>query len=98
MKRSWNWRRLPAIACAVALTATISAAAAPAAKAADMKAYSAVLVNNFMGNSWRALMERSAQLLIDKPPLRGRIKDLRIINTDNTAAAQNAVISNLILA
>ena len=50
-----------------------------------------------MGNSWRALMERSAQLLIDQPPLKGRISDLRIINTDNTAAAQNAVISNLIL-
>lgn len=85
------------MACGIALTATIFAVAAPAAKADDKKAYSAVLVNNFMGNSWRALMERSAQLLIDKPPLQGRIKDLRIINTDNTAAAQNAVISNLIL-
>ena len=67
------------------------------AQAEEPKAYTAVLVNNFMGNSWRALMERSAQLLIDQPPLKGRISDLRIINTDNTAAAQNAVISNLIL-
>ena len=67
------------------------------AQAEEPKAYTAVLVNNFMGNSWRALMERSAQLLIDQPPLKGRISDLRIINTDNTAAAQNSVISNLIL-
>jgi len=67
------------------------------AQAEEPKAYTAVLVNNFMGNSWRALMERSAQLLIDQPPLKGRIKELRIINTDNTAAAQNSVISNIIL-
>jgi ribose transport system substrate-binding protein len=74
-----------------------SGIAALPAHAADPKAYTPVLVNNFMGNSWRALMERSAQMLIDQPPLQGRISDLRIINTDNTAAAQNAVISNLIL-
>jgi ribose transport system substrate-binding protein len=83
------------------LSVVALAAAAPfgitAAHAAAPKAYKAVLVNNFMGNSWRALMERSAQLLIDRPPLKGRISSLRIINTDNTAAAQNQVLSNVIL-
>ncbi len=91
-------RRWVASALVGLATATFLAVSGGApAQADEQKAYTAVLVNNFMGNSWRALMERSAQLLITQPPLKGRIKDLRIINTDNTAAAQNTVISNIIL-
>jgi ribose transport system substrate-binding protein len=92
-----NLNRLSAAVGCLASLAVGSLLEPTRVRADDAKAYTAVIVNNFMGNSWRALMERSAQLLIDQPPLKGRIKDLRIINTDNTAAAQNAVISNLIL-
>ena len=91
-------RLMGAIRIGAAVLAAAGVAGAGAAQAETApKAYSAVLVNNFMGNSWRALMERSAQLLIEQPPLKGRISNLRIINTDNTAAAQNAVLSNVIL-
>lgn len=64
---------------------------------AGANAYHVVLMNNFMGNTWRPIMERSAELLAQQPPLKGRIAGLRIVNTDNSAPAENAALNSVIL-
>jgi ribose transport system substrate-binding protein len=42
-------------------------------------------------------MERSAELLAQMPPLKGRIASLRIVNTENSASAENAALNSAIL-
>jgi ribose transport system substrate-binding protein len=74
-------------------------ASAPAATAApaEEKGHDIVLINNFMGNTWRPMMERSAQILAEKGPLAERVASFRIMNTENSATAQNAAINSLVL-
>jgi ribose transport system substrate-binding protein len=59
--------------------------------------YNVALINNFMGNTWRPIMERSAQILAEEGPLDEKVASLRIINTENTPTAQNAAINSLVL-
>jgi len=74
------------------------AAAEPAEEeAAAEEMLDVVLINNFMGNTWRPLMERSLQLAVEEPPLNDRVNPVRFINTENDATAQNAAIQTVIL-
>lgn len=55
------------------------------------------LLNSFMGNTWRPVMMRSAELLAAQPPLNARVKELKLVTSDNTAGAQNAALNNMLL-
>jgi ribose transport system substrate-binding protein len=55
------------------------------------------LLNSFMGNTWRPVMMRSAELLAAQPPLNERVKELKLVTSDNTAGAQNAALNNMLL-
>ena len=68
----------------------------PAAHAA--KAYSVILINNFMGNTWRPVMMRTAQLLAQEPPLKKRVSSIRLVVSDNNATSENSAINSAILA
>ena len=80
----------------LALVIVVIASAFTTAEAAE-DGYNVVLINNFMGNTWRPLMERSAQLLSQEGPLADKIASFRIINTENSPTAQNQAINSLIL-
>lgn len=56
-----------------------------------------VLLNNFMGNTWRPVMMRSAELLARVPPLSESVESLRLVVTDNSASAQNAALNSALL-
>lgn len=55
-----------------AVTVAPTTGPAPSAKQVDV-----VLINNFIGNSWRSVMERGLQLSLDYPPIKGRVKSLK---------------------
>jgi ribose transport system substrate-binding protein len=54
-----------------------------------------VLVNSFVGNDWRVQMQNSATAAGKKEPFLSEW-DFSILNTENTAEAQNAAVENLI--
>ena len=58
---------------------------------------SAALLNGYLANTWRPVMLRTAQLLVQRPPLENSISSLKIVETDNTAQAQNAALNNILL-
>lgn len=62
------------------------------------KAYSVILINNFMGNTWRPVMMRTAQLLGQQAPLKSRVSNIRLVVSDNNAASENSAINSAILA
>ncbi len=63
---------------------------------AQEKKYTIYLSNNFMGNDWRVLMVRVAEVLATMPPLEGRV-DLIVNNTpQNTPTAQIQQLNNII--
>jgi ribose transport system substrate-binding protein len=55
------------------------------------------LLNSFLGNTWRPVMMRSAQLLATRPPLSARVAKLKLVTSDNSAAGQNAALNNMLL-
>jgi ribose transport system substrate-binding protein len=55
------------------------------------------LLNSFMGNTWRPVMMRSAELLASRAPLNAQIDKLKLVSSDNTAGAQNAALNNMLL-
>lgn len=57
----------------------------------------ASLLNSFMGNTWRPVMMRSAELLATRAPLDKRFEELKLVSSDNTAGAQNAALNNMLL-
>jgi ribose transport system substrate-binding protein len=61
------------------------------------KQYSVILINNFMGNTWRPVMMQTAALLAQKPPLKSRIKSIRLVVSDNNATSENSAINAAIL-
>ena len=62
----------------------------------SQKIYTVYLSNNFVGNDWRVLMENLAQVLKDKPPLKGRI-NLKVVNSDqNSPSSQIQSLNNMI--
>ncbi len=72
-----------------------SSSGAPAAKGANKAQVS--LLNSFMGNTWRPVMMRSAELLATRPPLNAQVAKLKLVSSDNTAGAQNAALNNMLL-
>jgi ribose transport system substrate-binding protein len=58
---------------------------------------SAVLINGYLANTWRPVMIRTAQLLVQRSPLNSQISSLKVIETDNTAQSQNAALNNVLL-
>ena len=54
-----------------------------------------VLVNSFIGNDWRVQMQNSAEIASKKEPYASEW-EFSILNTDNTAEAQNAALENLL--
>ncbi|HWE64864.1 MAG TPA: substrate-binding domain-containing protein [Chloroflexota bacterium] len=87
------WRRIATAAMAAALLgAPVLSQNGPVHAA---KSYTFYLSNSFVGNDWRVQMENEARVLAQKPPMSGRVT-LKIINTDNTVAAQLASLNNII--
>ena len=58
---------------------------------------SAALLNGYLANTWRPVMIRTAQLLVKQPPLSSSISNLKVVETDNSAQAQNAALNNILL-
>lgn len=79
---------LAAIACC--LTACHSSRTRP-----EAKEYTIYLSNNFVGNDWRQQMLRSAEIAVNKPPLKGRV-NLKVENVETTAEAQINSLNNII--
>jgi ribose transport system substrate-binding protein len=73
------------------------AGAGPSSGAATPKKYKIVLINHYLGNDWRPVMMKSAEVLAKKAPLKSRVASLRLINTENTPAAESAAIESAIL-
>jgi ribose transport system substrate-binding protein len=57
--------------------------------------YTFVVSNNFLGNDYRPELLRVAKLTADLPPFKGRV-DLKIVQSQPTAAAQLADLNNII--
>ena len=55
-----------------------------------------VLVNSFLGNDYRVFMQQSGVKASKHEPFASEWEELQILNTDNTAEAQNAGIENLL--
>lgn len=90
--------------CALIVAVTAGAALAGTAGAqparhatASAGPYKTIVMNNFMGNTWRPVMMRSAQVLADVGPLKGQIDGPKLVVTDNSAAAQNAALNSALL-
>jgi ribose transport system substrate-binding protein len=78
---------------ATCLAALVGAQVGSATQTAKVAAeYDAVVLNSFVGNPWRTLMQRHAEVLSKKPPLSRFIKSVRIVNSDNNPAAGSAAI------
>lgn len=55
-----------------------------------------VLVNSFLGNDYRVFMQQLGVKASKHEPFASEWEELQILNTDNTAEAQNAGIENLL--
>jgi ribose transport system substrate-binding protein len=87
-------------ACGGASSSGSSAGASSSASSASggsSAKVSAVLLNGYLANTWRPVMIRTAQLLVQRPPLDQSINDLKVVETDNSAQAQNAALNNILL-
>ena len=71
-----------------------ASASCPSPKGAGGKC-KVVLVNSFLGNDYRTYMQRVGVLASKKPAFTGW-EPLTVLNTDNTAEAQNAGMQNLL--
>jgi len=54
------------------------------------------LVNSFLGNDYRIFMQEMAVKASNHEPFKSEWEPVRIVNSENTAEAQNAVLENLI--
>lgn len=88
---------LTVVACGGSSTDSSTGTSAGAATEGSAEKARVVLMNNFMGNSWRPVMMRSAELLAEVPPLDAHVEDLKLVVTDNSAAAQNAALNSALL-
>jgi ABC-type sugar transport system substrate-binding protein len=55
-----------------------------------------VLANSFLGNDYRVFMQQTAVKASQKEPFASEWEELQIINTENTAEAQNAALENVL--
>ncbi len=59
--------------------------------------YSVVVLNSYLGNTWRPVMIKTAEVLAEKAPLDESISSIKIVNTENTPAAQAAALQSITL-
>ncbi len=76
------------------------ASSSPEASAAETtpdsgKKYKIALSNSYMGNDWRQLMIKTAQVVAEKEPYASQV-ELDIVTCENTAEAQSASIDALV--
>lgn len=88
-------------ACGSASSAAVSSAPASAASSAAASSaasgakYKVALSNSFMGNDWRQIMIKCAEVGAKKEPYASKL-DLTVINSENNAEAQSAAIDALV--
>jgi ribose transport system substrate-binding protein len=94
-----RWRRILMGALPAGLVvATLGVAASSASGAARPHAaapYSIYLSNNYLGNTWRVQMEKSAEAAVKLSPLKGKI-NLTVENAAQTVPAQIASLDAII--
>ena len=73
-------------------TATVSSASSAGGKGGK---YKIALSNSYMGNDWRQLMIKTAQVVADKAPYKDQV-ELDVVTCENTAEAQAASIDALV--
>jgi ribose transport system substrate-binding protein len=106
---SWFHRwstRLAALAACVALAVGAVAcgddsddgggASGGSASGSSNEKYDVVLLNSFLGNTWRPIMLRTAEVLAEEGPLADRIGSLEVVNSENTPPSANAALRNII--
>lgn len=81
-------------ACGGGSSASTSAVASGSTAAAGGK-YKIALSNAFMGNDWRQIMIKCAEVAATKEPYASKL-DLTIINSENSAEAQSAAIDAMV--
>ena len=81
-------------ACGGGSSASTSAVASGSTAAAGGK-YTIALSNAFMGNDWRQIMIKCAEVVPTKEPYASKL-DLTIINSENSAEAQSAAIDAMV--
>lgn len=59
--------------------------------------YKVVVLNSYLGNTWRPVMIKTAEVLSKKPPLSESISSTKIVNTENTPAAEAAALQSITL-
>lgn len=64
--------------------------------AAEGKQYDVVLLNSFLGNTWRPIMIKTAEVLAERPPLQERVKSFKVVNSDNSPQSANAALRSII--
>ncbi len=59
--------------------------------------YDVVVLNSYLGNTWRPVMIKTAEVLSEKAPLDESIGSTKVVNTENTPAAQAAALQSITL-
>lgn len=55
--------------------------------------YSVVLINNFIGNTWRPQMERDAELIASRSPFNKEVSSLKVVLSQNNPASESSAIN-----
>jgi ribose transport system substrate-binding protein len=58
--------------------------------------YRIALVNGFVGNTWRIQMVQTAKAFVEKPGIKEKIKEFKVVSTGTDAAAQLGTIEDFI--
>jgi len=68
------------------------------ASSAQKQSYSAILMNPFIGNDWRPQMQKYAEVVVKKAPLKAKISSFKVVTTQNndpnlqSPALQSAIL------
>ena len=82
-------------ACGGSAASSSAAAGSGSAASAAGGKYKIALSNAFMGNDWRQIMIKCAEVAATKEPYASKL-DLTIINSENSAEAQSAAIDAMV--
>ena len=74
---------------------TSSGSASSSSAESGGEKYKIALSNSYMGNDWRQLMIKTAQIVAEKDPYADKVQ-LDVVNCENTAEAQSASIDALV--
>lgn len=100
-RRRWLATSLAALAAAAMLVAGCGSSddgggsGATSAGSGKGKKYTIYLSNSFIGNSFRVLMEKSAVVAANHPPLADQV-DLKVVNSDASVTAQINSLNQII--